>query len=154
MRKKWGKEKRCPWKIADSGKNLTAGETYSIIISDKFWMIRRVAVIRYTGWRAIGMCNLVRRILGLCLAMAMLLGMMPVNVMAAGGDDSSSSIWNGASVVFVGDSITYGAGTEKTYHAYIDETGIFRSVRGMGVSGSCISARSDYGSGNSPLINR
>ena len=32
------REKRCRlWRIADPGKNLTLGETYSIIISDKFW---------------------------------------------------------------------------------------------------------------------
>ncbi len=62
--------------------------------------------------------------------------------------------WSGASVVFVGDSITYGTGTEKTYHSFIDEMGVFASVQSMGIAGSCISSKSDYGSGNSPLVAR
>ncbi len=62
--------------------------------------------------------------------------------------------WSGASVVFVGDSITYGTGTEKTYHSFIDEMGVFASVQSMGIAGSCISSKSDYGSGNFPLVAR
>lgn len=65
-----------------------------------------------------------------------------------------TSGWKDASVVFVGDSITAGSGTSKTYHAYIGEMGVFQSVTEMGVPGSCISAKSDYGYSNSPLISR
>lgn len=67
--------------------------------------------------------------------------------------DGESS-WSDGSVVFVGDSITAGVGTTKTYHAYLKEAEAFQAVTSMGVAGSCISSKSDYGSGNSPLINR
>ena len=62
--------------------------------------------------------------------------------------------WKGSSVVFVGDSITAGSGTTKIYHQYLADKNEFSSVTPMGVGGSCISAKSDYGTGNSPLINR
>ena len=64
------------------------------------------------------------------------------------------SSWSNASVVFVGDSITAGVGTQKTYCEYLNEQISFASVLKMGVSGSCVSATSDYGLQNSPLINR
>ena len=64
------------------------------------------------------------------------------------------NLWEGRSAVFVGDSITAGTGTTKIYHQYLKETLGFGSVTAMGVPGSCISAASDYGTGNSPLINR
>ncbi|MBE6579704.1 MAG: prepilin-type N-terminal cleavage/methylation domain-containing protein [Ruminococcaceae bacterium] len=62
--------------------------------------------------------------------------------------------WSDASVVFVGDSITAGVGTEKAYHTFIQETGEFGSVDSRGIGGSCISERSDYGASNTPLIRR
>jgi len=62
--------------------------------------------------------------------------------------------WSNTSVVFIGDSITAGTGTTKTYHSYLSNMNIFKSVRSMGVGGSCISQRSDYGSKNSPLVGR
>ena len=62
--------------------------------------------------------------------------------------------WGNSSVVFVGDSITAGTGTTKTYHDFLRKSELFRSVRAMGVGGSCISSRSDYGSKNSPLSKR
>ena len=58
------------------------------------------------------------------------------------------------SITFIGDSITYGVGTDKTYWKMLDESKEFGNVRGYGVSGSCISSKSDYGNNNSPLINR
>ena len=70
------------------------------------------------------------------------------------GGIGQESRWADTSVVFVGDSITYGSGTTKTYHAYLREMIGFRSVMAMGVAGSCISQRSDYGAANSPLVNR
>ena len=73
---------------------------------------------------------------------------------ACGADARCVTEWLGASAVFLGDSITYGVGTDKTYHAYIDARSVFQSVQAMGVAGSCISSQSDYGSGNSPLIYR
>ncbi len=62
--------------------------------------------------------------------------------------------YDGMSVVFVGDSITYGTGTEKTYHSYLGEMINFSSVSVRGVPGSCFSAKSDYSTANSPLVNR
>ena len=62
--------------------------------------------------------------------------------------------WKGKSAVFVGDSITAGVGTDKIYYQYLNESIGFGSVTAMGVSGSCISAFSDYGETKQPLINR
>ncbi len=67
---------------------------------------------------------------------------------------TEKSSWNNSSVVFVGDSITAGVGTQKTYCEYLNEIISFRSVVKMGVPGSCVSATSDYGSSTSPLIHR
>ena len=64
-------------------------------------------------------------------------------------ESPAATDWNGAEVVFVGDSITYGSGTNKTYHAFIGDMGVFGSVQAMGIGGSCISAQSDYGYGTS-----
>ncbi|MBP3597125.1 MAG: SGNH/GDSL hydrolase family protein [Clostridia bacterium] len=62
----------------------------------------------------------------------------------------------GATAVFVGDSITEGVGTSNgtRYWELLEESLELSSVTGMGVAGSCISAKSDYGNSNSPLINR
>ena len=65
-----------------------------------------------------------------------------------------SSLWAGKSVVFVGDSISAGTGTTKTYCEYLEESMGFGKVTVMGVPGSCMSTTSDYGTGRSPLINR
>ena len=62
--------------------------------------------------------------------------------------------WEGRSAVFVGDSITAGSGTTKTYYEFLDEIFHFSDVTKMGVAGSCVSAASDYGLSNQPLINR
>ncbi len=62
--------------------------------------------------------------------------------------------WEDRSAVFVGDSITAGSGTTKIYYEYLEESLGFGSVTPMGVAGSCISAASDYGQANQPLINR
>lgn len=68
--------------------------------------------------------------------------------------NTSHSSWRDASVTFVGDSITAGVGTNKTYCNYLDEIISFEKIVNMGVAGSCISAMSDYGNNNLPLINR
>ena len=60
----------------------------------------------------------------------------------------------GKKMTCVGDSITAGSGTTKTYWSIIDETLKPLSMTGMGVGGSCVSATSDYGTSNSPLIRR
>ena len=60
----------------------------------------------------------------------------------------------GKKVTCVGDSITAGSGTTKTYWSILDDTLELESMTGMGVAGSCVSATSDYKTGNSPLINR
>ena len=65
------------------------------------------------------------------------------------------SPWYNKSAVFVGDSITYGTGCDgDKYWEILEETLQLSSVTGMGVAGSCISTTSDYGTNNSPLINR
>ena len=64
------------------------------------------------------------------------------------------SLWKGKSVVCVGDSITAGTGTTQTYWSMLKDLLNVGSMTGMGVAGSCVSAKSDYGTGNSPLINR
>ena len=62
--------------------------------------------------------------------------------------------WRDADVVFVGDSITSGRNTTKTYHSYLEDMGVFKSVRALGVGGSCISTQSDYGLEKKPLAQR
>ena len=64
--------------------------------------------------------------------------------------------WAKKSAVFVGDSITYGVGTEegKRYWEFLEDELDFSSVTGRGIAGSCISAKSDYGTNNNPLISR
>lgn len=83
------------------------------------------------------------------LFLVMLIGLVPVQAFA-----SEENLWSGRSAVFVGDSITAGSNTTKTYYSYLEENLGFGSVTAMGVSGSCISAASDYGQSNQPLINR
>lgn len=65
-------------------------------------------------------------------------------------DSAGLSAWSGKSVVFVGDSITAGTGTTKTYCEYLAESMGFGSVTVMGVPGSCMSTTSDYGTTKSP----
>ena len=66
----------------------------------------------------------------------------------------AGELWKNKSAVFVGDSITYGAWSDAKYWEILDENINFSTVTGMGVSSSCISATSDYGTKNEPLINR
>ena len=62
--------------------------------------------------------------------------------------------WEGATAYFVGDSITAGSGINKKYYEHIGEILSLQAANAHGIGGSCISAQSDYGSGNTPLINR
>jgi lysophospholipase L1-like esterase len=71
-----------------------------------------------------------------------------------GIEEKESNYWSNKSFACIGDSITEGAGTTKTYWEFLDETLSPLSMTAMGVSGSCVSAMSDYGTRNSPLINR
>lgn len=64
------------------------------------------------------------------------------------------NFWEGKTAVCVGDSITAGSGTTQTYWSMLKEILSLSKMTGMGVGGSCVSAKSDYGNGNSPLINR
>ena len=93
-----------------------------------------------------------KRIISLLLLLAMLCGMMPMTVFAT--EETEVNPWSGRSAVFVGDSITAGSGTTKIYYSFLEEALGFGTVTAMGVGGSCISAASDYGTGNQPLINR
>ena len=63
--------------------------------------------------------------------------------------------WYGKTAVFVGDSITAGTGCDgDKYWQILEESMGLSNVTAMGVPGSCISAKSDYGTNNSPLIQR
>ena len=77
-----------------------------------------------------------------------------IQVWESGEPEAEENLWSGRSAVFVGDSITAGIGTTKLYYQFLEEALELGSVTAMGVSGSCISAYSDYGTGNQPLINR
>ena len=92
------------------------------------------------------------RIISLLLVLVMLCGMMPMPAFAT--EETEANPWSGRSAVFVGDSITAGSGTTKIYYSFLEEALGFDSVTAMGVGGSCVSAYSDYGTGNQPLINR
>ncbi len=69
-------------------------------------------------------------------------------------NEKSESVWKNKTVTFVGDSITAGVGTDKTYCEYLHDWIGFKAVTVMGVGGSCISAQSDYKESTSPLVNR
>jgi lysophospholipase L1-like esterase len=79
------------------------------------------------------------------------LNMMENGIIAASKD---FNFWADKTMVCVGDSITAGSGTTQTYWAMLKEILGLSKMTGMGVGGSCVSAKSDYGTGNSPLINR
>jgi len=99
--------------------------------------------------------KLCKRIMSLLLAVAMLCGLIPMTVLATDDTEiTEKNLWDGKNAVFVGDSITAGTGTTKIYYEYLKESLGFGSVTAMGIPGSCISAASDYGQKNQPLINR
>ena len=95
-----------------------------------------------------------KKVLSLILALVMLIGLLPMTALASESEEVAENPWNGRSAVFVGDSITAGSGTTNIYYQYLNQTLGFSSVTAMGVAGSCISAASDYGQANQPLINR
>ena len=64
------------------------------------------------------------------------------------------SCWENKTAVCVGDSITAGSGTTQIYYNILKDMLNLTSVQGMGVAGSCVSTKSNYGTSNSPLINR
>lgn len=57
-------------------------------------------------------------------------------------------IWYGKKANFLGDSITQGIGTTKTYHSYLKESLSLTASRNYGISGSSISNR------NTPMYER
>lgn len=71
-----------------------------------------------------------------------------------GAEEREYNYWYDKSFTCIGDSITAGSGTTKTYWEFLNEFLNPLSIKAMGVSGSCVSATSDYGTSNSPLINR
>lgn len=95
-----------------------------------------------------------KRWISLFLALTMLLSVLPLPIIANEEIEIEENPWSGRSAVFVGDSITAGVNTTKLYYQFLDEKLGFDSVTAMGVGGSCISAASDYGQKNQPLINR
>ena len=66
------------------------------------------------------------------------------------------SKWEGKKAIFIGDSITYGVGTSagNRYWELLGEKLGFDEVVGYGVAGSCLSTTSNYGTNNSPIVNR
>ena len=92
-----------------------------------------------------------KRTLSFILTLVLLIGLMPMQALAI---ENEPNPWEGRSAVFVGDSITAGSGTTKIYYEYLEESLGFDSVTPMGVAGSCVSAASDYGQSNQPLISR
>ena len=92
-----------------------------------------------------------KKALSLVFVFVLLLGMMSIKIFAI---DNDINPWEDRSAVFVGDSITAGSGTTKIYFEYLAERLGLSSVTPMGVGGSCISAASNYGQSNQPLINR
>ena len=72
----------------------------------------------------------------------------------SGNNENVTYSWANKSAVFVGDSITAGVGTTKTYWQMLDEQLPLSTVTGMGIGGSCISITSDRGTSITPLINR
>ena len=79
------------------------------------------------------------------------LNLMENGIIAASKD---FNFWADKTMVCVGDSITAGSGTTETYWSMLKNILGLSKMTGMGVGGSCVSAKSDYGTGNSPLINR
>lgn len=71
-------------------------------------------------------------------------------------NEVKESKWSEATAVFVGDSITQGVGTDSNniYHVYLKEMLGLDIAINKGIAGSCISVKSDYGTKNTPLINR
>ncbi|PWW08527.1 lysophospholipase L1-like esterase [Paenibacillus cellulosilyticus] len=57
----------------------------------------------------------------------------------------STSKWAGKKAVFLGDSITEGVGTAKTYHAFLNEMIGFGHLLHYGISGTRIASRPDDG---------
>lgn len=82
------------------------------------------------------------------------LGKGNITISGGSGGGIGFSCWQDKTAVCVGDSITAGSGTTKIYYNILKELLSFTSVQGMGVAGSCVSATSNYGTNNSPLINR
>ena len=68
--------------------------------------------------------------------------------------ETQGNSWEGATAYFVGDSITAGSNISKKYYEHIGEILGLQSANAYGIGGSCISAQSDYGTNNTPLINR
>ena len=98
---------------------------------------------------------IMKRALFFALVLVMLvMGIMPVTVLADENIETEQNPWNSRSAVFVGDSITAGVGTTKLYYEFLKESLGLDSVTALGVGGSCVSAASDYGQKNQPLINR
>lgn len=100
-------------------------------------------------------------ILALAIAIALIavLAVVLLPGLAQSGDATEpvleSTPWSGASAVFVGDSITAGEQyTTKFYYEYLQEMLNLSSVQKQATSGSCISAKSDYGFKKSPLSSR
>ena len=89
-----------------------------------------------------------------CVSLTLADGTIMQILTREGVEGNKSGFWQDKSIACIGDSITAGSGTTKTYWEYLGEILNPFSIKAMGVSGSCVSALSDYGTSNSPLINR
>ena len=83
-----------------------------------------------------------------------ILGSGNISVTGGASYGAGFSCWEDKTAVCVGDSITAGSGTTQIYYNILKDMLNFSSVTGMGVAGSCVSTKSNYGTSNSPLINR
>lgn len=55
------------------------------------------------------------------------------------------SKWTGKKAIFLGDSITEGMGTDRTYHAYLNDAIGFGELHAYGISGTRIASQPDDG---------
>lgn len=103
-----------------------------------------------------------KKIIALILTALLMLSMLA----GCGASDSSETTTEATTkttepadltAAFVGDSITFGVGTEKEEDLYwrrLEKTLEFTEVTGLGVKGSCVSAASTMGMQSGPLAKR
>lgn len=66
-----------------------------------------------------------------------------IESIGTGGNGSSVNLWNNKVASFLGDSITAGINTEKTYHAYLKELIGFKTCNNYGINGASITNHSN-----------
>lgn len=125
-----------------SADNISDGSTNKVVTASEktTWSGKQDALVSGTNIKTINNKSL--------------LGAGNISISGEGGTGVGFSCWEGKTAVCVGDSITAGSGTTQIYYNILKDILGFSQMTGMGVAGSCVSAKSNYGSSNSPLINR